>query len=294
MNNYSNLATLTQPGGAIFAYADGAVVRCNNCLFDGNYCYRSKSDNSPCGAIAVVRKKAKLYFNGCEFKENASGTYDGTGSRYGMLMSMHAAGTIAMNNCYLHDNYGGRNADGLDWIFYDNAEASLIISNTTIIGDPMRKVSAEADPVVPSADGSTPKKGVIHLRQDANYHFLNNIMCSPTDGKAIYCETTIGVEGAMYNKTSPVNANVDWGTDAGSGHDYYGTPAYFADLNGYMWNGTMTGTNSNVFAPTADVNAAIQTADADFHSWLQNVGALGTDINGNSRGTTSWPGCYQK
>ena len=293
LNNYSNLATLTAPGGAIFAYADGAVVRCNNCLFDGNYCYRSKSDNSPCGAIAVVRKKAKLYFNGCEFKENATGTYEGTGARYGMLMSMHAGGTIAMNNCYLHDNYGGRNADGLDWIFYDNAEASLIISNTTIIGDPMRKVSAESDPVVPSADGSTPKKGVIHLRQDANYHFLNNIMCSPTDGKAIYFETSISVEGAMYNKTSPVNENANWGTDTGSGHDYYGTASYFAGLNGYMWDGTMTGTNSNVFAPTADVNAAIQTADADFHSWLQNVGALGTDINGNSRGTTSWPGCYQ-
>jgi hypothetical protein len=147
--------------------------------------------------------------------------------------------------------------------------------------------------VVPSAEGSTPKKGVIHLRQDANYHFLNNIMCSPTDGKAIYFETTIGVEGAMYNKTSPVNANVDWGTDAGSGHDYYGTPAYFADLNGYMWNGTMTGTNSTMLAPTADVNSAIQTADSDFHSWLQGVGALGFDINGKSRGTTSSPGCYQ-
>lgn len=293
LNNYCDLATLTQPGGVIFAYDDNAVVRCNNCMFDRNYCFRSKSDNSPCGAIAVVRKKAKLYFNGCEFKENATGTYDGTGSRYGMLMSMHAAGTIAMNNCYLHDNYGGRNADGLDWIFYDNAEASLIISNTTIIGDPMRKVSAESDPVLPSADGSTPKKGVIHLRQDANYHFLNNIMCSPTDGKAIYFETSIAVEGAMYNKTSPVNANVDWGTDAGSGHDYYGTPAYFADLNGYMWNGTMTGTNSTMLAPTADVNSAIQTADSDFHSWLQGIGALGVDIDGNSRGTTSYPGCYQ-
>ena len=293
LNNYCDLATLTQPGGVIFAYDDNAVVRCNNCMFDRNYCFRSKSDNSPCGAIAVVRKKAKLYFNGCEFKENATGTYDGTGSRYGMLMSMHAAGTIAMNNCYLHDNYGGRNADGLDWIFYDNAEASLIISNTTIIGDPMRKVSAESDPVVPSADGSTPKKGVIHLRQDANYHFLNNIMCSPTDGKAIYFETSIAVEGAMYNKTSPVNENANWGTDTGSGHDYYGTASYFGGLSGYMWNGTMTGTNSTMLAPTADVNSAIQTADSDFHSWLQNVGALGVDINGKSRGTTSYPGCYQ-
>jgi hypothetical protein len=55
----------------------------------------------------------------------------------------------------------------------------------------------------------------------------------------------------------------------------------------------MTGTNSTMLAPTADVNSAIQTADSDFHSWLQGVGALGVDINGKSRGTTSYPGCYQ-
>ena len=293
LNNYSDLATLTQPGGVIFAYDDNAVVRCNNCMFDRNYCFRSKSDNSPCGAIAVVRKKAALYFNGCEFKNNATGTYEGTGARYGMLMSMHSAGTIAMNNCYIHDNYGGRNADGLDWIFYDNADASLIISNTTIIGDPMRKVNESSDPVLPSAEGATVKKGVIHLRQDADFHFLNNIMCSPTDGNSIYFENAITVEGAMYNKTSPVNNNADWGADTGSGHDYFAKSGYFGALDGYMWNGTMTGTNSNMFAPTADVNAAIQTADSDFYNWLQDVGALGVDISGKNRGTTSWPGCYQ-
>ena len=198
-----------------------------------------------------------------------------------------------MNNCYIHDNYGGRNADGHDWIFYDNADASLIVSNTTIIGDPMRKVNESSDPVLPSAEGATVKKGVIHLRQDADNHYLNKIMSSPTDGNSNYFENAITVEGAMYNKTSPVNSNADWGTDIGSGHDYFAKPGYFGALDGYMWNGTMTGTNSNMFAPTADVNAAIQTADADFYSWLQSVGALGVDIKGKNRGTTSWPGCYQ-
>ena len=61
-----------------------------------------------------------------------------------------------------------------------------------------------------------------------------------------------------------------------------------------MWNGTLTGTNSNMLAPTADVNSAIQAADAAFHSWLTGVGALGKDFKGKDRGTTSWPGCYQK
>ena len=60
-----------------------------------------------------------------------------------------------------------------------------------------------------------------------------------------------------------------------------------------LWNGTMTGTNSNMKAATSDVNAQIQSADANFYSWLNSIGALGKDINGNSRGATSWPGCYQ-
>ena len=60
-----------------------------------------------------------------------------------------------------------------------------------------------------------------------------------------------------------------------------------------MWNGTLSGTSSNMLAPTADVNAAIQSADTKFYSWLESVGALGKDIEGNSRGTTSYPGCYK-
>jgi hypothetical protein len=55
----------------------------------------------------------------------------------------------------------------------------------------------------------------------------------------------------------------------------------------------MTGTNSDVLAPTADINSALQSADADFYAWLNEIGALGKDIKGKSRGTTSSPGCYQ-
>ena len=157
----------------------------------------------------------------------------------------------------------------------------------------MRKVDATAAPELPTPEGGTPKKGVIHINKDASLHFMNNIMCSPTDGKAIYFADQTTVESAMYNKTSPVNEYCNWGTDTGSGHDYYANTTCFGGLNGYMWNGTLSGTSSNMLAPTADVNAAIQSADTKFYSWLESVGALGKDIEGNSRGTTSYPGCYQ-
>ena len=46
-------------------------------------------------------------------------------------------------------------------------------------------------------------------------------------------------------------------------------------------------------ALTADINTEIQNADTDFYTWLSDIGALGKDIEGKSRGATSWPGCYQ-
>ena len=98
-----------------------------------------------------------------------------------------------------------------------------------------------------------------------------------------------------YCKTSKEGDNrTNWGTDTGSGHDYYATSASFGGWTApYMWNGTLTGTNSNMLAATADVNTEIQNADADFYAWLNSIGALGKDIRGNNRGATSWPGCYQ-
>ena len=101
---------------------------------------------------------------------------------------------------------------------------------------------------------------------------------------------------SYYNKTSPEGDNrTDWGDDTGSGHDYFATTGYFGSWTApHMWNGSLLkGTNNTQLAPTDGVNTKIQEADGDFYAWLQEIGALGKDINGNSRGATSWPGCYQ-
>ena len=289
-SNYSNVGANEFSGGIIRVESATGKATFDNCVFDGNYCYRSSSVNAACAAIINNRTIGgpAYYFNACEFKNNASGTYAGTGAKYGMVFAAYNETTLAFNNCSIHDNYGGRNTDPIDWIYIDNADVKLVFSNSSVIGDPLRKTSAT---------GSASKKngnGVFYLSKDANYYFVNNILCSPTGGKSLNCGTSITIENSYYNKTSPVNGTCNWGTDTGSGHDYTADSSCFGSWSGpYTWNGTLTGTNSNMLAATADVNTEIQNADAGFYTWLNSIGALGKDINGNSRGATSWPGCYQ-
>lgn len=287
-SNYNNVGANEFSGGIIRVEQDGGIARLNGCVFDGNYTYRSGNANAACAAVVNSRTKTPLYyFNACEFKNNASGTYAGTGAKYGMLMAMYTAGTIAMNNCSVHDNYGGRNTDPIDWIYIDNTSATLLLSNSSVIGDPMRKTSAGGSASVKNTNG------VIYLSKDGNFYFINNILCSPT-GKSLNCAASITIESSYYNKTSPVNGTCDWGSDTGSGHDYYAASSCFGSWSApYTWNGTMTGTNSDKIAETLDVNTEIQEANSDFYSWLNSIGALGKDINGKSRGEISWPGCYQ-
>ena len=289
-SNYNAVGSNEYSGGVIRVEQDGGIARLNGCVFDGNYSYRpSGSANPACAAVVNSRTKEPIYyFNACEFKNNATGTYAGVGAKYGMLMAMYTAGTIAMNNCSVHDNYGGRNTDPIDWIYIDSADATLLISNSSVIGDPMRKTSAGGSASVKNTNG------VIYLSKDGKFYFINNVLCSPT-GKTLNCASSVTIEKSYYNKTSPVNGTCDWGTETGCGHDYYASSSSFGSWSApYTWNGTLTGTNSNMLAPTADVNTQIQNADADFYSWLNSIGALGKDINGTSRGTTSWPGCYQQ
>ena len=287
--NYNYIGENLKTGG-IIRFNTAGTVRFNGCTFDGNYTNREKSDNASCAAIINSRVGGtKYYFNACEFKENTSGTgnspgvYGGTN---GTVFAAWASGVIAMNNCSMHDNYGGRNTDAIQWIHIGNGGCKFIVSNSTIVGDRMR----------PGASSPKNKQGVIRLDNSAKAWFINSIVCSNyADGKSVGCADTYDIP-SYFSKTSPgLDSDTNWSPDTGSGHDYYASTSCFSSWSApYTWTGTMTGTNSNMLAATADVNAEIQNADADFYAWLNTIGALGKDIAGNSRGATSWPGCYQK
>ena len=287
--NYNYIGENLKTGG-IIRFNTAGTVRFNGCTFDGNYTNREKSDNASCAAIINSRVGGtKYYFNACEFKENTSGTGNSAGvygGTNGTVFAAWASGVIAMNNCSMHDNYGGRNTDAIQWIHIGNGGCKFIVSNSTIVGDRMR----------PGASSPKNKQGVIRLDNSAKAWFINSIVCSNyADGKSVGCAATYDIP-SYFSKTSPgLDSDTNWSPDTGSGHDYYASTSCFSSWSApYTWTGTMTGTNSNMLAATADVNAEIQNADADFYAWLNTIGALGKDIAGNSRGATSWPGCYQK
>lgn len=304
--NYNYIGTNTYSGGILRIQQEGGEGYFNGCVFDGNWTNRENSNNSPCAAIVNCRVgDVKYYFNACEFKENTSGVSNDAG-RYGGLrgtvFATLAGSTFAFNNCSFHDNYGGRNSDDISWIGMDNASSTLILANTTIVGDNYRAPETGA--------GRKNNWGVIKFQNTGNYYLLNTILCSlETNGNSFWVNGDIMVDGTTkisaggpklpvycwYSKISKEGDDrTNWTEDTGSGHDYYATSASFGGWNAPMiWNGTLTGTNSNMKAATADVNAQIQSADADFYAWLNSIGALGKDIKGKDRGATSWPGCYQ-
>ena len=300
--NYNFVGNNIKSGGIIRVNVSGGIARFDNCDFDGNYTNRSKSDNAASAAIVNCRTGgAQYYFNACEFKNNASGT--GTsGNEYGglrgMVIATYASSTIAMNNCSMHDNYGSRNPGEptLQWIYLDNASNTFILSHSSIVGDPTRKVG---DEITVRSD----RWGIIKFQTAGTYHLINNIICSNyTDGNCFWINGDVASSSnklpmtSYYNKTSPEGDNrTNWGDDTGSGHDYFATTSYFGSWTApHVWNGTMLlGTNNTELAPTDGVNTKIQEANADFYTWLSEIGALGKDIDGRSRGTSSWPGCYQ-
>jgi len=273
-------------GGIINICSSDGLARFNQCVFDGNYQTGSSNRSGIAGsAILLIKKDAPtIWFNACEFKNN----YSVKGHQAMLIGITYAGATLAMNNCSFSKNYSSRNSDGnASWIQVSSTSANLIVSNTTIVGDQQRSGATSSN---------VGKQGVIKLEGSLpKVHLINNILCSPTDGASIRCTSSDLSVNSYYNKTSKEYSGYTiWGTDTGSGHDYTANSTSFGSWSApYTWNGTMTGTNSDMKAATADVNTEIQNADADFYAWLDSIGALGKDINGNDRGATSWPGCYQ-
>ena len=295
-DNYSFVGSNEKAGGIIRLTSSGDCARFNNCVFDNNWSCRSSQASASCAAIINCRNGGtKFYFNACEFKNNSSGRgYSDNpgneqGGKSGQVMAVWAGATIGMNNCSMHDNFASRNVtDGtIYWICMGNASSKLILSNSSIIGDQIRRPE--------STDQLKSKNGVIRLDADCTVRLINSIICSNySDGKSVGCKATYDVP-AYYCKVSPgLDTDTNWTNTTGFGADYWADSSCFGSWSApYTWNGTMTGTNSSMKAATADVNTEIQSADADFYDWLNSIGALGKDINGNSRGATSWPGCYQ-
>ncbi|MBR3075210.1 MAG: right-handed parallel beta-helix repeat-containing protein, partial [Bacteroidales bacterium] len=195
--NYNFVGEDIVSGGIIRIQQSGKVGYFDGCVFDGNYTNRQISANNPCAAIVNCRiGDVKYYFNACEFKENTSGVSNDAG-RYGGLrgtvFATLAGSTFAFNNCSFHDNYGGRNVDDISWIGMDNTSSTLILANTTIVGDNYRAPETGA--------GRKNNWGVIKFQNTGNYYFLNTILCSLDPvGNSFWVNGDIKVDGTTMIK----------------------------------------------------------------------------------------------
>ena len=113
--------------------------------------------------------------------------------------------------------------------------------------------------------------------------------------------STVSVTAVSNKQYTVSDANL-YNASGENATDFRGTSDYFGGLSWtggsswndtyWGWNGTLaTGSNTNK-ATLASVNTAIQSANADFYSWLNSIGALDKDGRGKTRGTNTWPGAY--
>ena len=205
-----------------------------------------------------------------------------------------------MNNCSFADNQYTNSGNGQQscWINMKGL-TKLVMSNSSLIGR-TRKSSGTADDTTPNLlrfDGAV---------GSGNYLINNIIAMTPTSGTFYSSDMKSSTVTGYYNKLSAVTGDGNYTPGEGSASDFKGTSTYFGGLGASMtegnpakwdncywsWNGTLaTGGNLNK-ATLTNVNSTIQTADADFYSWLNTIGALDKDCRGKTRGATTWPGAY--
>ena len=323
--NYTEATGSSNAGGAIACEGSG-IYDFTECVFTGNHTATGTSWAGDYGGAVTVRGSAKARFNKCRFNDNyatVGGAFEmnsGTAKtymnacvfsgnhityRYGTtIVATGNAGVVCMNNCTFADNSYGPNVSSgkqLCWICLklDGDDQSLVMSNNTLIGNLHKSAGLN--------DWSSEGGGLVRLDGGNGPTFLINNIIAPTvlqkDTKSIVGESSSTVTiNAISNK---LYSYVHSGSFVGSGEnatDFKGTSDYFGGLSWtggtswndtyWAWNGTLAGGSNTNKATLSSVNSAIQSANADFYSWLDSIDALNRDGRGMSRGTTTWPGAY--
>ena len=308
---FSGNNSVTYNGGSLYARGNAmgnGTIQCTSCTFEGEHTtvqgavitlggsgspkasfdkcvFRDCYAGTNCASFYNSATNGRLYYNACIFENNYC---DKT---YGMEGATGAANCfVGMNNCSVAGariNRVGATSQQAAW--YNLGPGKVLFANSSIIGVPV------------AGEEEVPAFGLVRLNHNsANSGFINNIIVSTaSNGCGIYggdTQTSLTVTGS-YNKMSPVRTQKE-GTftyTKGAGDDLTAYASSFPGLawgeDGWAWNGGYSGSAS--LGATATINTAIKTFDIDFHAWLSSIGALGKDIRGNDRGTTSWPGSYQ-
>ena len=285
-------------GGALAGIGTTASIKVNKCTFKDNSAKQG-------AAIANTSKGSTYYLNACVFTGNYSTDRYGTTIQFANNdndkggTTAKGSGTLCMNNVTIADNTYSTTATTGQQACWVNLKGLVkaVLSNSTMIG----QTRNSGGPITESTTNLYRFDGNVG---SGNYLINNIIAQTPASGTYYSCDIQSKSVNGYYNKMSTLKNATNYTTGQGDATDYRGTSSYFGGLNYvaganpswdncyWSWNGTLAAGSNNEKATLENVNNTIKTADSNFHSWLNSIGALNTDGRGKSRGTNTWPGSY--
>ena len=269
--------------------SDAAVLKVNNSVFRNN---KGRSR-----AMIQFVGKSVGFLNNCVFYANQMVTSD-----WGMIIHGGNPSAVCLNNCTIFGNFrkndNGEEVKGGNAVCLNN-DGSIILTNSTLIESDdfvsIRSTSNSNNAVLVANSlvintsstsnlfvGAKDSQGKVTMK--APFSAYNSIL-GPSMGD--------GIETLVTNSDNVTDATLT--TLAGG--------AYDEAKNIYKWNGpaasfakmTPEAFETALKSVTVKNGNTIVTDELGtaFYGWLTEIGAVGKDALGTSRGAAWWPGAYQ-
>ena len=252
-------------GGALYLGGDDATIKCDGCVFDGNLG----------SAVYLNNASASAWFNSCVFTGNNS-TPNSSSQYVGRAVLTETGAATFFNNCTFGEQVASEKCFG----DIEIRSGKLIFANSTMIG---------------SASG-----GILRVHTGGgNTLYLNSLVINKNGAKtAINYNSANGtfisryvISGPPQNGYKRYFDGTPSDTDiANVKYADIGSPAFDETDLVYKWDGKLAGYDKRISA--ADAAAIINTANADFCTWLDSIGALDKDQLGNSRSSSNRQGAW--
>ena len=270
--------------------SDAAVLKCQNSVF--------KNNKGRSRGLIQLNGKSIAFINDCVFYANQMVTSD-----WGMVLHGGNPSAACLNNCTIYGNVrkndAGNVVTGGNSVCLNN-DGSIILTNSTLIESndfvSIRSTNASNDAVLVANSivvntsstsnlfvGAKDSKGNPQMK--APFSAFNSILGPSFDPE--------GITALVANTNNVTDATLATLTGG----------AYDTTNHVYSWNGPEAGFTKMTPAAFETALKGITVKNGNtvikdelgtaFYSWLSEIGAIGKDALGTSRGAAWWPGAYQ-
>ena len=297
--------------GNTAAHCGAIFVRANPFRFiDCDFLDNATSNADYHGSSIFIDRTYPAYFERCYFSyTSASCDTDGkfTGKGITVCVGIGSQASVAgFNNCVFAGSWGNGSVQQL---MVDGASAKATIVNSTFFdqtsGGNLRLKQGTLNVInsiivnaASSGAGGTngSVNGTAGMTLNMDYTWYTKTNAAATEninnslaGVQVYLDANANTNFA--NGWYKTNALTMYGDNQTKTQTANGWTTHY-----YEWSNlpTATGIDSYTYPSLTTVGGLVNTADADFYTWLNTNGYLGKDIRGVSRNSSAmWPGSYE-